>query len=122
MPEGVVRLKGGANNGASGLSGRRCSTRRECTVWVFSTSSTTTIEMPMLLPILRIRLNTAVPCVRTVRDKVAKLIVLSGTKTRPRPNPCNARGDQRRHAHPQRKPAHLIKRERGKREPGEQDQ
>ena len=41
----------------------------------------------MLPPILRIRLKIAVPWVRTCRGRVEKVIVLSGTKTKPRPNP-----------------------------------
>src|SRR5438270_113566 len=99
MPDGLVRLKGCARNGAcaSGLSGRRCSTRREWTICVFSASSATTIEMPMLPPILRIRLKIAVPCVRICRGKVEKVTVLSGVKMKPRPNPCKKpeRGDRR---------------------------
>ena len=91
MPDGFVRLKGCARNGAcaSGLSGRRCSTSRECTICVFSASNATTIEMPMLPPTLRIRLKTAVPCVRMLRGRVEKVTVLSGVNTKPSPKPCS---------------------------------
>ena len=45
--------------------------------------------MPTLLPILRIRLKIAVPCVRMCRGKVEKVTMLSGVKTKPRPKPCS---------------------------------
>ena len=72
---------------ANGLSGRSGSTSRECTIWVFWTNKASRIAMPMLLPMLRIKLKMAVPWVSTERGKVEKLIVLSGTKTNPSPKP-----------------------------------
>ena len=56
---------------------------------VFSTSSASTIAIPTLLPMLRVRLKIAVPCVRICRGKVEKVTMLKGVKTRPRPNPCS---------------------------------
>ena len=50
-------------------------------------SRLTTIEMPMLLPMLRIRLNRPVASVRHSGGRVAKVTVLSGTKIRPKPRP-----------------------------------
>ena len=90
-PEGVVRLNGGTNNGAcaSGLSGRKCSTSRECTICVFWISSASKIEMPMLPPRLRIKLRIAVPCVRMCRGRLDSAIVFNGTKVQPSPKPCS---------------------------------
>ena len=43
------------------------------------TNSVVTTEMPTLLPMLRIRLNTAVPSLRSAGDSVAKVMAASGT-------------------------------------------
>ena len=43
--------------------------------------------MPILLPILRIRLYVAVPSARNAGVSVEKVSALSGTNTRPRPKP-----------------------------------
>ena len=56
------------------MSGRTCSASCECTICVFSVNSASTIEMPTLPPILRIRLKIAVPCVRCWRDSVENAI------------------------------------------------
>ena len=46
-----------------------------------------TIEMPIELPMLRIRRQEAVASVRNSPGSVAKATVFSGTKTKPRPKP-----------------------------------
>src|ERR1700733_15285392 len=44
--------------------------------------------MPMLAPILRIRLKEPGPLVRNAGASVPNVTVLSGTKTQPMPKPC----------------------------------
>ena len=46
------------------------------------------IEMPMLDPILRIRLNRPVAWVRSAGARVPNATVLNGTNTQPMPKPC----------------------------------
>ena len=65
---------------------------RRGSTWVLLDSRLTTIEMPMLLPRLRIRLNRPVASVRQSGGRVAKVTVLSGTKIRPKPRPCDEAG------------------------------
>ncbi|MNC36467.1 hypothetical protein D3C75_849890 [compost metagenome] len=43
--------------------------------------------MPILLPMLRIRLNSAVHSLRWCGARVAKVMVDNGTKMKPRPSP-----------------------------------
>ena len=58
-----------------------------CPAWVFCASSATMAEMPMLAPMLRIRLNSAAPSLRKCGARVENATVDSGTKTKPRPSP-----------------------------------
>src|SRR5919206_287200 len=55
--------------------------------WVLLDSRLTTTEMPMLLPMLRIRLNRPVASVRHSGGSVENVTVLSGTKIRPKARP-----------------------------------
>jgi len=59
-------------------------------IWVLRDSIAITTEMPIELPTLRIRLKIAEPSVRRCTGKVAKAMVESGTKTKPRPKPCTS--------------------------------
>jgi hypothetical protein len=56
-----------------------CCASEACTSWVLRTNSACTVEMPMLLPMLRIRLNNAVPSLRMAGDSVAKVRAAMGT-------------------------------------------
>ena len=77
----------------------------------------------MLLPMLRIRLNSAVASVRSSGASVAKVMVLSGTKMKPRPRPwTKPAADDRPGADVGREARHLPERERGQAEAGEDQQ
>ena len=47
-----------------------------------------TIEMPTAEPMLRISVHSAAPSVLSSPGRLAKAMVLSGTKMKPRPMPC----------------------------------
>ena len=70
----------------AGLNGVTCAAISAWFTCVLLDSRLTTIEMPMLLPRLRIRLNRPVASVRHSGGRVAKVTVLSGTKIRPKPD------------------------------------
>src|SRR5205807_5124725 len=57
-------------------------------IWVFCASRNEVTEIPIAPPTLRIRLNSAVPSVRSSGSRVANAITCNGTNTRPSPNPC----------------------------------
>ena len=63
------------------------SARLACIIMLYRVRRRVVTEMPMLEPMLRIRLKKAVPCVRNRGARVEKVVVLSGTKTSPRPKP-----------------------------------
>ena len=73
---------------SASLNGVTCSTSWlwNCIVMLVSCAMTT--EMPTDEPMLRISVHSAAPSVRNSPGRVAKAIVLSGTKTKPSPNPC----------------------------------
>ena len=56
-----------------------CCASEACITWVLRTNSPCTAEMPMLLPMLRIRLNSAVPSLRIAPGSVAKVSAAIGT-------------------------------------------
>ena len=55
-----------------------CSPSLECMICVLRVSSACTVEMPMLLPMFRSRLNMEVPPERNCGASVAKDTVVSG--------------------------------------------
>ncbi len=65
----------------AGLAMVRCSASAACERTVLRVSRVCTKEMPMLLPMLRIRLYNEVPCARISGLKVAKVAAASGTNT-----------------------------------------
>jgi len=96
--------------------------QRRVAICVLRTSSVCTSEMPMLLPMLRIRLYMAVPCARMCGASVAKVAVLSGTNTRPSPNLDHARPDDILLRNRQRIGGHLPQRKCGDRKTDGQQQ
>jgi hypothetical protein len=60
-------------------NGVMCCASEACTTWVLRTMRPCTVEMPMLLPILRTRLNSAVPSLRMTAGRVAKVSAAIGT-------------------------------------------
>ena len=58
-----------------------------CATWVIRTSCVLTTEMPTEPPMLRDRLSSAAPVVRSRGASVSNASVCSGTKIRPSPRP-----------------------------------
>ena len=54
---------------------------------MLSERSAVTTEMPIELPMFRSRLNRPAASVRSIGSRVEKVIVLSGTKMKPKPRP-----------------------------------
>ena len=70
------------------LNGVTCSTSWLWKVVIMLVNWAMNIEMPTEEPMLRISVHSAAPSVRIAAGSVAKAMVLSGTKTKPRPTPC----------------------------------
>ena len=72
---------------SASLNGVTYSTSRACVSVDFCVSSAITTEMPTELPMLRTSVRIALPSVRRCPGRVANATVLSGTNTKPTPNP-----------------------------------
>ena len=70
------------------LNGVTCSTSWLWYMVIMLVSRAMTIEMPTDEPMLRISVHSAAPSVRSSPGRLAKAMVLSGTKMKPSPNPC----------------------------------
>src|SRR5271168_394819 len=73
---------------SASLNGVACSTSWLWNMVVMLVSRAMTTEMPTDEPMLRMSVQSAAPSVRNSPGRLAKAIVLSGTKMKPRPNPC----------------------------------